>query len=357
MTTQINEMETKMKRANGTGTIVERKDKRRRNPFLARIWNGSKQVSIGSFPTYDLALAKLAEYTLDPSSLAKSRITFKDVFNALIKDRETKVSKSTLASYNTSLRYCAPIIDKPIITLKILDYQQVINGIIKDGIGKASQVKCKQMFSAIIKQAIKMDILPSSTNIIKFIELGKDTVDNKVEKTIFTTAQLKKLREVSKSKHDLAYFANYVLMLCYSGCRPTEFINVKTSDVNIKDGYFRIGESKTEASSNRIIPIHKSILTYVKKLVKAGKEFLVTKLDGTQFSYHQFRDIFAELMKHIGCKHTPHECRHTCASMLNSAGVNDVAIKRILGHTSGDITKDVYTHKTTKELIAAINCI
>ena len=49
------------------------------------------------------------------------------------------------------------------------------------------------------------------------------------------------------------------------------------------------------------------------------------------------------------CKHTPHECRHTCATMLDNAGANDTAIKRILGHASQGVTKRVYTHKSLHE--------
>lgn len=53
-------------------------------------------------------------------------------------------------------------------------------------------------------------------------------------------------------------------------------------------------------------------------------------------------------------KHVPHECRHTFASLMNSANANKLCIKRIMGHSSQDITDDVYTHKTIEELIAAI---
>ncbi len=39
---------------------------------------------------------------------------------------------------------------------------------------------------------------------------------------------------------------------------------------------------------------------------------------------------------------TPHDLRHTCASLAVSAGVNVLAFQRMLGHTSAKITLDTY---------------
>ena len=39
---------------------------------------------------------------------------------------------------------------------------------------------------------------------------------------------------------------------------------------------------------------------------------------------------------------TPHDLRHTCASLAVSAGVNGLALQRMLGHTSAKITLHTY---------------
>ena len=39
---------------------------------------------------------------------------------------------------------------------------------------------------------------------------------------------------------------------------------------------------------------------------------------------------------------TPHGLRHTCASLAVSAGVNVLALQRMLGHTSAAMTLDIY---------------
>ena len=62
-------------------------------------------------------------------------------------------------------------------------------------------------------------------------------------------------------------------------------------------------------------------------------------------------------MKHINAKYTTHDCRHTCATLLDNAEVNPNAKRRILGHSDGDVTDKTYTHKNLKQLRKAISKI
>jgi integrase len=52
---------------------------------------------------------------------------------------------------------------------------------------------------------------------------------------------------------------------------------------------------------------------------------------------------FAGAVKRAGIQSiTPHDLRHTCASLAVSAGVNVLALQRMLGHTSAKMTLDTY---------------
>ena len=59
----------------------------------------------------------------------------------------------------------------------------------------------------------------------------------------------------------------------------------------------------------------------------------------------------------INAKHTTHDCRHTCATLMDNAEVNENAKRRILGHSISDVTNGVYTHKDIRQLRKAINKI
>ena len=67
--------------------------------------------------------------------------------------------------------------------------------------------------------------------------------------------------------------------------------------------------------------------------------------------------MFDKVMQETRCNHTPHECRHTCATMLDNANANETATKRILGHSVQGITKGVYTHKDLHQLKKAIDLL
>jgi len=54
-------------------------------------------------------------------------------------------------------------------------------------------------------------------------------------------------------------------------------------------------------------------------------------------------------------KITPHDLRHTCASIAISAQVNVLALSRMLGHTSAKVTLDTYADlfDTDLDVVAA----
>ena len=61
---------------------------------------------------------------------------------------------------------------------------------------------------------------------------------------------------------------------------------------------------------------------------------------------------FNTCMGKLKMKHLPHDGRHTFASLMDSAGANDVCIKLIMGHSmKNDTTKGMYTHRTLEELL------
>jgi integrase len=56
------------------------------------------------------------------------------------------------------------------------------------------------------------------------------------------------------------------------------------------------------------------------------------------------RDVFDKAAEDAGLSGlTPHELRHTAASLAVSAGANVKAVQRMLGHASAAMTLDVYS--------------
>ena len=54
---------------------------------------------------------------------------------------------------------------------------------------------------------------------------------------------------------------------------------------------------------------------------------------------------------------TPHNARHTFATLLKRGGADEFYRKRLLGHSSGNVTDDVYTHEDIESLREAVEKI
>jgi integrase len=67
----------------------------------------------------------------------------------------------------------------------------------------------------------------------------------------------------------------------------------------------------------------------------------------------EYRHRFDQAAKEIGVPGlTPHELRHTCASLAISAGANIKAVQRLLGHETAAMTLDEYGHLFSDDLTA-----
>lgn len=146
-------------------------------------------------------------------------------------------------------------------------------------------------------------------------------------------------------------------LVALAGMRPGEILEVKTEDVYLDERYLR-GGFKTEAGTNRVIPIHRDIHKFVEELVLQGHEYLITNNENKQMKYHNFHyDHFKKTMEQLELKLRPHDCRHTFATLMDNCGANKLSIKRIMGHASKDITDKVYTHKDIQQLLIAIDML
>lgn len=132
------------------------------------------------------------------------------------------------------------------------------------------------------------------------------------------------------------------LIMIYSGFRKSAY---KDMEVNLKERYFK-GGIKTKASKGRIVPIHDAILPLV-------KEYGVEHINANGGYLRRFYDA----MERAGMKHSPHDCRHTFSALCERYEVRENDRKRLLGHAIGDITNDVYGHRTLSELRTQIDKI
>ncbi len=172
-----------------------------------------------------------------------------------------------------------------------------------------------------------------------FVELP--AVDAKFEKGAFTGPQLNRIAQMAAAG---VPWADTALMLCYTGFRIAEFLQLTADSYHPEFGGYLQGGIKTKAGKERIVPVHPKIAEYLSVWMSKRGEAIICTDDGEPIRTDQYRTQFAKLAKAIGAPQaTPHWCRHTMASRLKLAGADELTIRRILGHSDKDVTEH-YTH-------------
>ena len=146
-----------------------------------------------------------------------------------------------------------------------------------------------------------------------------------------------------------------VLFFLYTGFRIGEMTTIECANVNLEEMTIK-GGIKTKAGKDRIVPIHPKIQGFVRSRMSEGNKFLFS-YKGKKLSATQYYIFWNQIMEQLSMSHTPHECRHTFRSRLDSAGANKRCIDLLMGHTSKDVGERVYTHKTLDELKDTINLL
>lgn len=343
-----------MKMPNGYGSITKLSGSRRR-PYAVRRTIDGRQKYLAYFADFNDALAYLVELNKCPAILG-SDITFADAYRFEMAERRKRIANVTAQNYDIAFRKCAAIHDKQLTDLTVTDLQSIIKTMSATGIRHPMQKKVRQVMHNVYRYAIKYQLIAPTADISRFVDI--DMPKRKYKKKPFNTRQLNRVRAIADDiKNPLAPMAMAVVMMCYSGPRPSEFLHVLKSDVKLKQRVYRIRESKTAAGRNRIVPISKKVLPYYEYWMSREGVTLITDDDGRPLTYHQFMTRFRRVMDASRCHHTPHECRHTCATWLDSKGANKLATKRILGHAVQDITDGIYTHPSLRQLRRAIDLL
>lgn len=341
-----------MRLPNGYGGISKMSGKRRK-PWRVRVTDkleGGKQTykNIGYYATRKEALDALAAYNNNPNIFDASGITFAEVYDLWSERKYQDISQSNINGYKASYALCDTLKPMRMQDIKTTHLQDVA-----DNCGKnyPSLRKLKVLFGQIFEYAMQNDIVDK--NYAKFVKLKKDEDESyKIDRTPFTEDEIATLWDNLERNE----WIDTILIQIYTGVRIGELLAIKSNDVNLAEKYMR-GGSKTEAGKNRVIPLHERILPLVQKRLESGTNLLITKNDAA-VSYYTYRDTYwSNVMEQLGMEHRPHDCRHTFASRSDTAGLNKLCIKRIMGHKSTDITDKVYTHKDIGELIAEVNKI
>lgn len=336
-----------MKNPNGYGSVVKLSGNRR-NPFAVRKTTGWNEkghpiyLTIGYAPTREEGNIMLALYNNDPYDVDAVKVTLKELWKLFQEKKLLKLNKSTRGSLTSAFKHTKKYHDMKYKDLKSFHMQDCIDNC---GCGYSTQWAIKNLFGHLDKFALELDVINKSYAQLTTAESIPETT-----KIPFSEEEIKILWE-----HEKEEWVDSILLFLYTGFRISELLNIKIEDIDLAQGTIQ-GGTKTNAGKNRIIPIHPKIFHIIKFRVQSGQVYLF-ELDGKKLSSYLYYKIWDELMEKFKMDHTPHECRHTFRSRLDSAGANKKCIDMLMGHKSKEVGERVYTHKTLEELKYAIELI
>lgn len=351
------------RRPRGTGTYYKLSGDRRK-PWIATVTVGydtetGRQIQkpIGYFESDIEALNALSLYQLrksellpmnqsEPMDISKAKSpTFQNIWEKLLENELSHLSERSLSNYKVSFNHFTNLHTRKISEVTLFDMQPYFNDLMNKGTGVSKMNHMKIVLNYIFKYAMKYDYVQKNyAELITF----RDMLEVKKTKRAFTEDEIKKLI------CDGSEAAESILTLIYTGMRPSELLLLKKENVHLNERYM-IGGIKTKAGINRIIPIHEAIAPYIEKMISRSNCAYLFTIDGRERSYNNYLlSVFNPLIKKLEIDCTPHCGRHTFSTLANRYGMDPYITKLIMGHSSKDLTLDVYTHKDKTELIKEV---
>jgi integrase len=235
----------------------------------------------------------------------------------------------------------------PVSAVNVADVEAWLSQLTAGGLAASSVRHAYRVLSLILEHAVRAGRMPR--NPVKGASLPKA---RRAEKRFLTHEQLHDLATAARDDHLV------VEVLGYTGLRFGELAALRVGRVDLMRRRFEVSESVTEIQGRavfgtpkthhrRSVPFPRSLLEPLTALVagRGPNELLFTGPGGGMLRVGNFRRrVFDAAAREADLEGlTPHELRHTAASLAVSAGANVKAVQRLLGHASAAMTLDVYS--------------
>jgi integrase/DNA-binding transcriptional ArsR family regulator len=228
-----------------------------------------------------------------------------------------------------------------------LDVQGWVSDLTSSGLSGSTVRQAHRVFSLLMETSVRSKRLLVNPAVgVKLPRAGKP------EKKFLTHQQVTDLAEAAGDSRAV------ILVLSYCGLRRGELAALRVGRVDTMRRRLNVTESVTEDvgkltwgnpknHERRSVPIPRFLVDEL-DVLKAGKgpnDLMFTGARGGVLRNGNFRrycfDAAAVKAGLDGL--TPHELRHTAASLAVSAGANVKGVQRMLGHASAAMTLDVYS--------------
>lgn len=342
------------KRANGEGSI----HKKPNGHWELQIMDGWKPNGKRNIRSFSGASQKEVKQKRDDflrkkadSLLVAENLLFGDWANSWFDGRKDDLKVSSRESYQYTLRILNDYFGSwKIADIKAMHIEAFLRKLRQEGRSDSALAHCRGMLHSIFNKAVANDLL--SKNPVAFAEKLKKQPVNTRE--AFTEEEVRiLLRDLPNNRIGWSIR----LMVC-TGIRGQELLGLEPRHISVDGAYLTIeqavvmdkgisviGDPKS-ACSRRTIPVPEIVQYCAKNLRNTDKKYIwEAGKPRHPCNPSYFRNQFRKALENVeGVRVlTPHCCRHTCASLLLSYGVDPKTIQQVLGHAKVDMTFH-YTH-------------
>lgn len=143
-------------------------------------------------------------------------------------------------------------------------------------------------------------------------------------------------------------------LIALTGCRKTEIVELKWSEVDFEGSCLRLSDSKEGAS---VRPIGLSAITMLEERHAKREGTYVFPGQGDDNAVGNFPQSWKKLLSESALWDvTPHVLRHSFASIANDLGFTEITIASLIGHAKGSVTSR-YVHTLDTTLIMAADTV
>jgi len=276
-----------------------------------------------------------------------------------LKDRKNYIKESTYANYGTLIHlYIVPAmgglqvsdIDEQLVQQKVLHWVHA------NGLSCSTVRNVVMVIKSSLRAAQKNKLAPMQIIDVSYPKTYKET-----SRKVLSKSDQSKL--VQYAYLNLTSKSAGILLALSTGMRIGELCGLRWSDIDFSNQTISVqrtvqricspdGKSRTKIiisepktiSSRRTVPLSTSILPVLHKLNMSNDGYILTNHD-RPIEPRMYREYFNSLLRKTGVNHVNfHSLRHTFATRLIENGADYKTVSTILGHSSINMTLNLYVH-------------
>lgn len=342
--------------------------------------NRKTKTVYGTLADVKIAEAELMKQYYHKGNVANVKdLTFEEYSVAFLKKCEGNVGITTINNYRRLLKNINPLIGQ--YKLSKITTQMLNNMYNKLKIGQNGK---ELSYNSMYDYYKIVNVMFNQAILWEFIDINPNKRANKpkkakIERKFYDLEQVKQL--LSCLDNECIKYKALITLALDSGARRGEIVALKWDDIDFDKKTLKIDNSlkvvkgvmdeknaKTLSSKRTIIlsdatievlKVYKEWQDNCKK--ELGKQWknenrVFTNDKGGYMNPSTCYKILEKIIKKYDLEHIRfHDLRHTSASVLIHKGINFKAVSERLGHSSINITFDIYTHTFDKDKIESAN--